>query len=398
VTTLAWFHCFAGIAGDMAFGSLVDAGADLDAVLEIVQRIPLDGWTVEADAVLRNGLAATQLVVRCRETGIVRTHAHIVGLLEEARLPVRVRTRALAVFERLAEVEGLLHRRPPASVHFHEVGGLDAIVDVVGTCAALEVLAVDSVRASAVATGIGMVRTAHGLLPNPAPAVVGLLRGAPTYGLDVPVELTTPTGAAILSALASGFGPLPAMTVRASGFGAGTRTLEQLPNVTQVVIGTTQPVPGESTDPPHGQPAVELAANVDDATGETIAHAVAALLEAGALDAWVAPVIMKKGRPGHVVSALADQAVAGQIARVLMAETGSLGVRSRPVVRWMADRHTDKVDVDGLAVRVKVSPGRVKAEHDDAAGVAARLGVPVREVARRAETAWHAAHPPGRAT
>jgi uncharacterized protein (TIGR00299 family) protein len=389
VTTLAWFHCFAGIAGDMAFGSLVDAGADLDAVLEIVQRIPLDGWTVTAEPVLRNGLAATHLVVRCDEDGIVRTHAHIVGLLEEARLPGRVRTRALAVFDRLAEVEGRLHRRPPASVHFHEVGGLDAIVDVVGTCAALEVLGVDAVRASAVATGTGMVRSAHGLLPNPAPAVVELLRGAPTYGLDVPVELTTPTGAALLSALGSGFGPLPAMTVQASGFGAGTRVLEQLPNVTQVVIGTTQPAEGE----PDGQPAVELAANVDDATGETIAHAVAALIDAGALDAWITPVIMKKGRPGHVVSALADQALAAQIARVLMAETGSLGVRAQPVRRRMAERRVVAVDVDGLAVRVKVSPGRVKAEHDDAAEVAGRIGVPVREVARRAETAWHATNP-----
>ena len=394
MTTLAWFHCFAGIAGDMAFGSLVDAGADLDSVLEIVGRIPLDGWTVRVEPVLRNGLAATHLVVRCEESGIVRTHAHIIGLLEEARLPARVGTRALAVFAGLAEVEGRLHRRPPATVHFHEVGGLDAIVDVVGTCAALEVLGVDELRTSAVATGIGMVRTAHGMLPNPAPAVIELLRGVPTYGLDVAVELTTPTGAAIVSALASGFGPLPAMTVQASGFGAGTRTLELLPNVTQVVIGTSQPAPAE----PGAQPAVELAANVDDATGETIAHAVAALLDAGALDAWVTPVIMKKGRPGQVLSALADQAVAAQIARVLMAETGSLGVRSRPVHRWMADRHTVEVDVDGLPVRVKVSPGRVKAEYEDAAGVAARIGLPVREVARRAEMAWHTANPPGRPT
>jgi len=394
VTTLAWFHCFAGIAGDMAFGSLVDAGADLEAVLEIVERIPLDGWTVEAEPVLRNGLAATHLVVQCNESGIVRTHAHIVGLLEEARLPARVLARALAVFGRLADVEGRLHRRPPASVHFHEVGGLDAIVDVVGTCAALEVLDVDAVSASAVATGMGMVRTSHGLLPNPAPAVVELLRGAPTYGLDVPVELTTPTGAAILSALAAGFGPLPAMTVQASGFGAGTRTLEQLPNVTQVVIGTSGPAESAA----DGQPAVELAANVDDATGETIAHAVSALIDAGALDAWVTPVVMKKGRPGYVVSALADQALAAQIARVLMAETGSLGVRAGPVHRRMAERHTVDVDVDGLAVRVKVSPGRVKAEHDDAARVAARTGMPVREVARRAETAWHMDNPPGRST
>jgi uncharacterized protein (TIGR00299 family) protein len=387
VTTVAWFHCFAGIAGDMAFGALVDAGAPLDDVLSLMGRLPVEGWSIEAEPVLRNGIAATQLHVRCEESGIVRTHAHIQGLLEEARLPARVLDRSLAVFDCLAEVEGRLHRRPPAQVHFHEVGGLDAIVDVVGTCAALEVLGVDEVRASPVATGTGMVRTAHGMLPNPAPAVVELLRGAPTYGVDLAVELTTPTGAALLAALASGFGPLPAMTIGATGFGAGTRVLEHLPNLTQVVVGAAA---GPAVGALGGQPAIEVAANVDDATGETLAHAVGVLLEAGALDAWVTPVVMKKGRPGHTVTALADPALAAQVARVLMAETGTIGVRSRTVERWLADRVTGSVEVEGLAVRIKVSPGRVKAEHDDAARVARRTGLPLREVARRAEEAWRA--------
>jgi len=391
VTTVAWFHCFAGIAGDMAFGALVDAGADLDEVLALVRRVPVEGWRVDAEAVTRNGIAATHLDVRASETGIVRTHSHIQGLLAEARLPERVLDRALAVFARLAEAEGRLHRRPPSQVHFHEVGGIDAIVDVVGTCAALEVLGVDTVASSAVATGTGMIRSAHGTLPNPPPAVVELLRGAPIYGVDVGVELTTPTGAAILAALCSGFGPIPAMTVTATGFGAGARTLARLPNLTQVVVGRA--AGGGATD---GQVVVELSTNVDDATGETIAHAVAALLEAGALDAWVTPVLMKKGRPGHVVSALADEALAGVVAARLMAETGSLGVRARRVERLVADRAMGAVEVDGFEVRVKVSPGRVKAEHDDAARVAAVIGIPAREVARRAEDQWRArGHPWG---
>jgi uncharacterized protein (TIGR00299 family) protein len=293
--------------------------------------------------------------------------------------------RALEVFGCLAQAEGRLHRRPPAQVHFHEVGGVDAIVDIVGTCAALEVLDVGTVTASRIATGTGMVRSAHGALPNPAPAVVELLRGAPTYGIDVPVELTTPTGAALLAALCTHFGPLPEMVIASTGFGAGTRTLEQLPNVTQVVLGTATSAAGEGS-----QPLVELAANVDDATGETIAHAVAALLDAGALDAWVAPVLMKKGRPGHVVSALVDEALAPQVSAVLMAETGTLGVRARHVERVALDRSMAAVTVDGAPVRVKVSPGRVKAEHDDAARVARVTGLPVREVARRAEEAWRA--------
>jgi len=385
MTGVAWFHCFAGIAGDMAFGSLIDAGAPLPEVLRIIERIPIGGWSVSASATERNGIAATHLDVRCAETGIIRTHAHIVGLLEEARLPSRVRDRSLAVFAALAEVEGRLHRRPPAQVHFHEVGGLDAIVDVVGTCAALEVLGVDEIWASPVTTGMGMVRTAHGMLPNPAPAVVSLLAGAPTVGIDVPVELTTPTGAALLAALTSGYGPLPAMTITATGFGAGTRELDDLPNLTQVVIGSKTPV---GLDVSGGQPVVELSANLDDVTGETLAHTIAALLSAGAVDAWVTPIIMKKGRPAHTISALVDPSLAAQVAGVLMAETGTLGVRGRELARWTSRRDVGSVVVEGLPVRIKVGPGRVKAEHDDAARVAGLTGLPVREVARIAEEAW----------
>ena len=385
--TLAWFHCFAGIAGDMALGSLVDAGADLDEVRTLVGRLPVGGWELEAEAVLRAGVAATQVHVRTNETAVVRTYAHISGLVIEARLPERVRDRAQAVFAAMAEVEGRLHRRPPEQVHFHELGGLDAIVDVVGTCAALEVLGVDEVRASAVATGTGMVRTAHGMLPNPAPAVVELLRGAPTFGRDVPFELTTPTGAGLLAAMATGYGPLPAMTIAATGFGAGSRDVDGLPNVTQVVLGAPTQAglgPGQS----EGQTVVLLEVNVDDATGEALAHAVATLLEAGAHDAWITPILMKKGRPAYTVSALADQALADQVGRVLVAETGSLGVRGQTLARWPAARSGQEVEVEGLPVRVKVSAGRVKVEHDDAARAARRSGLPLREVVSRAEAAW----------
>jgi len=387
VTIVAWWHCFAGIAGDMALGSLIDAGADLDEVRAVLDALPVSGWAIDADPVLRNGVAATHVRVHAEESAVVRTHAHIAGLLTEARLPERVRARSLATFAALAEVEGRLHRRPPSQVHFHELGGIDAIVDIVGTCAALEILGVDEIHASRVATGTGMVRTAHGVLPNPAPAVVELLRGAPTYGRDLAVELTTPTGAALLAALAVGWGPMPPMRIDATGFGAGTRELDGLPNTVQVVIGTSLDAEGASDRPlvAEGQPALLLEANVDDATGEVLAHALEALLDAGAHDAWITSVLMKKGRPAHTVSALADVATAAQVTQVLMAETGTLGVRSQVVRRWMARRRLDEVEVEGYPVRVKVSPGRVKAEHDDAARVARRLGLPLREVAARAE-------------
>ncbi len=379
--TAAWFHCFAGIAGDMALGSLADAGADLDEVQAILRLLPLQGWSIETRPVLRNGVGGTRVEVRAEGTAVVRTHANISAMLGEAGLPPRVEKRSRAVFAALAEAEGRLHHKHPSLVHFHEVGGIDAIVDIVGTCAALEVLEVECVFASAVATGTGMVRAAHGLLPNPAPAVVELLRGAPVYGRDVTVELTTPTGAALLAGLVSTFGPLPSMTIAATGFGAGTRELDGLPNLTQVVLGTLADEPGSA----GAQPVRLLEVNVDDATGEVLAHTVAALLDAGAHDAWVTPIVMKKGRPAHTVSALADTAMAAQVARVLVGQTGSLGVRGALLDRWPAARADGEVTVAGSSVRVKLSPGRVKVEHDDAAAAARRSGLPLREVLSLAE-------------
>jgi uncharacterized protein (TIGR00299 family) protein len=379
----AWFHCFSGIAGDMAMGALVDAAADLDEVRALCERLPVGGWHLVAEPTMRGGIGATKIHVVAEPSTVVRTAAHIVGLVEEARLPDRVTRRALDTFRALAVAEGRLHRRPPEQVHFHEVGGIDAIIDVVGTCAALEVLGVDEVHASAVATGIGMVRAAHGLLPNPPPAVVELLTGAPTYSVDVAVELTTPTGAALLAALVvdGGWGPMPAMTIDATGFGAGDADLGDRPNLTQVVIGTAAAVA------PVGQPVLALEVNVDDATGEQLAHAVAEVLAAGAHDAWITPIVMKKGRPAYTVHALADPALAEQVAAVLVAETGSLGVRGSVQERWPQDRTEHRVDVEGLPVRVKVSAGRVKVEHDDAVRVARRTGLSRQEVIARAELA-----------
>jgi uncharacterized protein (TIGR00299 family) protein len=382
-TRVAWFHCFSGIAGDMALGSLLDAGADLDEVRALLGRLPVTDWTLEVEPVLRGGIAGTKAHVVAAETPVHRTASHILSMLDAAVLPTRLVARARATFTALAEVEGHLHRRPPSQVHFHEVGGIDAIVDIVGTCAALEVLDVDEVWSSPVATGRGMVRSAHGLIPNPAPAVVGLLVGAPTYGVDTTLELTTPTGAALLASLVVGWGPMPAMVIEASGFGAGTRDLEDRPNLTQVVLGQRS-IAERST----GQPVMLLEVNVDDATGEQLAHAIGDLLAAGAHDAWLTPIVMKKGRPAYTVSVLADVALGGQLAAVLATTTGSLGVRGQTLQRWPRARVHGEVDVHGHVVRVKVSPGRVKVEHDDAASVAHATGTPVREVVSLAEEAW----------
>jgi uncharacterized protein (TIGR00299 family) protein len=384
--TVAWFHCFAGIAGDMALGSLIDAGADTEEVRALLDRLALPGWDLAFEEGRRGGIACTRAVVTGEDT-VARTHGAIRALIEDAALPARVTKRALGVFQALAEVESALHRLPLDEVHFHEVGGHDAIVDIVGTAAALEVLGVDSVAASAVATGTGTVRSAHGQLPNPAPATVRLLEGIPTYGRDVAIELTTPTGAAILSALGDSFGPMPDMTIATSGFGGGAGELPDLPNCTQVVIGRRP----AHQDAGPGQPAVVLETNLDDVTGEQLGYAVAAALDAGALDAWVSSVTMKKGRPGHVLHVLADVAQVEALRSEIVRATGTLGVRALPVQRWPAAREFATVVVDGISIRMKVSRGRVKPEFDDVALVATKTGAPLHEVASRAEEAWRAA-------
>jgi len=385
--TIAWFHCFAGIAGDMALGSLIDAGADVDALRTLLARLALPGWELQIEETLRGGVACTRALVRGGDDVVVRTHAHIAALITEAALPERVTERALAVFRRLAEVESALHRRPVEQVHFHEVGGHDAIIDIVGTVSALELLGVDEVTASSVATGTGTVRTAHGLLPNPSPAAVRLLEGIPTYGRSTRVELTTPTGAALLAALSTSFGPMPTMVVTGSGFGGGTGEIDELPNCTQVVVGQRD----ERDAIGSGQPAMVLETNLDDVTGEQLGLAVSAALEAGAFDAWVSAVTMKKGRPGHVLHVLTDVAHLDSLRHVIAASTGTFGVRATPAERWPAARTIDEVTIDGKVVRMKVGSGRAKPEFDDVVSIATASGLGVHEVASRAEEAWRLA-------
>ena len=391
MTTVAWWNCSGGIAGDMALASLIDAGADIGTVVTGLEGLPVTGWHIEVAKTTRAGVAASQLRVDIDpESDLTeRTWRTIRAIIDQAPdLPERARTRAQAVFGRLAAAEGRLHGFPPEEVHFHEVGGLDAIVDVVGTCLALESLGIGSVRSGPVALGTGTVRGSHGLLPNPAPAVVELLLGAPVRGAAREEELTTPTGAALLAALAESFGPLPSMKITSSGYGAGSRDLDGRANVLQVVIGDLETeAPAEI---PLHQDLVVLEANVDDVTGEVLAHTVGALMSAGALDAWLVPVIAKKGRPAHIISVLAEPGTVARLATVLTQETGTLGFREHFVSRSALLRQSLEVEVSGERVRVKAGPYQLKAEHDDCVRAAAHLGLPLSEVARQAEQAARA--------
>lgn len=421
MTRTAWFHCFAGTAGDMTMGSLVHAGADPVRVMEMVAALPVDGFLLTFEPVLRCGIAATHALVVVDDDHTlghahehdhhhdvhdhahdhdhdhphdhdhhrdVHDHAHaphrpysaIRDLLDAAALPERVRARAQRTFRVLAEVEGRMHRMDPDDVEFHEVGAIDAIVDVVGACAALEVLGIDRIVCSPITLGQGRVRAAHGELPNPAPAVVDLLalRQAPSRGIDDHRELATPTGVALMVALADEFGPMPAMAVHSVGYGAGTRDVPGRPNVVQVVVGETT-----TSSPGPGQPVELLECNVDDTTGEVVAHTISRLLAEGAHDAWATPIVMKKGRPAFTVHALCDGARVDAVRAAMVAETGTLGVRGTTMRRWPQQRTEHVVDLDGHPVRVKLAAGRVKVEHDDAATAAAALGLPLRVVMDR---------------
>jgi len=373
----------------MALASLIDAGADLGELRALLARLPLGHWDLRVETVLRGGIACTKVEVSTDDRAAVRTYPDIVALVEAAKLPERVTARALATFGALATVEGGLHRRRAADVHLHEAGGHDAVVDVVGTAVALELLEVDDVQASPVATGTGTIRTAHGTLPNPPPAVTRLLEGVPVHGRATEVELTTPTGAALLAAMASAYGPLPPMEICATGFGAGAAELPDLPNCTQVVVGTALELerPGGG-GPGGGQPVVELQVNVDDVTGEQLAHALASLVDAGAHDAWITPVVMKKGRPGHTVHVLADPSRSDALRELLRSATGSFGVRAHVGERWTSARRMARVEVAGQPVAMKVGPDRAKPEFDDVVRAAQQTGLSVRDVASLAEAAW----------
>lgn len=383
----AWIHPFNGIAGDMTLGALIDAGADVDELRANLKQLDIDGWQLRAETVSRNGIAATNVTVETDEGHSHRTASDIISLVEQADLPERVTRRAVAVFTALAEAEGAIHQIDPGSVHFHEVGGIDAIIDVVGSCLALEALDVAQIVVAPVATGQGMVNSAHGKIPNPAPATIKLLEGVPVKGLDVGVELTTPTGAALVAALADSYGPMPDITLEASGFGAGDTELADHPNLLHIVIGDGRGLEGGADA--HDQ-LVVIETNVDDLSGEYLAHTVTKLLAAGALDAWITPVEMKHGRPAATVSALVEPVAVEAIGTALLAESGSLGYRAHGVERTSIDRRIETVELEGHQIRLKITKNTAKAEFADVAIAADALGRPARDVAAEAERLWQA--------
>ncbi|QJY46113.1 nickel pincer cofactor biosynthesis protein LarC [Pseudonocardia broussonetiae] len=380
---IVWLNPVGGVSGDMLLGALIGLGAPVDGVREAVASTGLTGWDLEVTEVRRGALRATRATVRVEAQPPERRAADLLDIVARAR-PAGVAETAGRALTAIAEVESRLHGVPVDQVHLHEIGGVDTVVDAVGVAAALALLDVDAVHCGPLPMGTGTVRTAHGVIPLPAPATAALVAaaGAPvTAGGDR--ETVTPTGMALLLALGTRFGPVPDMTVSAVGYGAGGRDDPGRANVVQALLGTA-PDPGAAGEV---MPMTLLETTVDDVPGEVLGHVLDRALAAGAADAWITPVTMKKSRPGHTVHLLVAPERAAACETLLLRETGSLGVRRRTVDRRALPRRTSTVDVGGHAVRVKHGPWGAKPEHDDLVAAAAALDLPLREVAARAARA-----------
>ena len=381
--------CFSGIAGDMLVAALLDLGVPREAVERALAALPLRGYDLEIGSRVQSGIVATRFNVRVVEPQPERRFRDIRVMLCESGLLDGVRDRALAAFSALAAAEGRVHRMPPEDVQFHEVGAVDAIVDVVAASAALAWLGA-RVTCAPLPMGRGFIRAAHGVLPVPAPAVVEVLRGVPTVDAPVDAELVTPTGAALARANARAFTRWPSIRPVASGFGAGTRTLPDRPNLLRVVLGEPSDAGAEAR---AGGTHVVVETNVDDVTGQVSATVADALLREGALDAWVTPIGMKKGRPAVTISALARAPDRERIGRALLTESGSLGLRWHHVDRQERPRRTESVDTRYGVVPMKVAdgddvPATAQPEFDVCRELAAKHGVPARVVHAAALAAW----------
>jgi uncharacterized protein (TIGR00299 family) protein len=370
----------------MILGALVGAGADTDRLREQLQLLDVSDFDVSFETVDRSGIGATRAHIRTGEEHHHRHLSTILKIIEGARLTDTVKSRAARIFTRLAEAEARVHNIAVEKVHFHEVGAMDAIIDVIGACIGFELLGVERFVASPLHVGSGMVEMAHGKFPVPPPAVVELLREVPTYATDIQGELLTPTGAAIISTVCESYGAMPAMRVNATGYGAGKREYERFPNVLRVMIGETE---GEAAD----EKLLIVETNLDDVSPQIVGHVMERAFERGALDCYFTPVQMKKNRPGVLVSILCRPADRESIYQLLFDETTTLGVRSYEVSRRALARESKLVETEFGAIRVKVASkdGRIvnaTPEFDDCRAAARKCDAPLRDVEAAARAAF----------
>jgi uncharacterized protein (TIGR00299 family) protein len=378
----AHFDCFSGISGDITLGALVDAGADLATIKSELRRLDLKGWQISAERVKRGALFATNVKVETTEKHHHRGLSKILEIIDRAELAPRIKERATKIFRRLGEAEAKVHQVEIEKVHFHEVGAVDAIIDIVGAAIGFELLGVDEFSCSAFDVGAGTVRTAHGILPVPAPATAELLRGAPSFSSGVQCELVTPTGAAIATTLASRFAEMPPMKIESIGYGAGSTDLPDRPNVMRLLVGVaaaTEKV--EQWDPPI----TVIEANLDDMSPQIYGYFVEQALAAGALDVFSSSVQMKKNRPGLLVTLLAEPENLNRLIDLVFHETTTIGVRTHEVRRRTLKREIVAVETPLGEIRMKISRLNgtmlnAAPEYEDCQRLAAQKGIPLKEV------------------
>ena len=392
---IAYFDCFSGISGDMVLGALVDAGADLRAIEADLRRLGLEDWTVSAEKVQRGAIWATHVKVESKEEHHHRGLSIILKRIEGANLAPRAAERAKQIFTRLAEAEAKVHQVPVEQVHFHEVGAVDSIIDIVGAAIGFEMLGLDEFACSALDVGSGQVKTAHGLLPVPAPATAELLRGAPVYSSGIERELVTPTGAAIATTLATQYNEIPEMHLRAIGYGGGTADLKEKPNVLRLLLGEKLGTGvGEHLAGRADLPVTVIETNLDDMSPQIYGYFAEKALAAGALDVFSAPVQMKKNRPGLLVTLLSETANVSRLVDLIFRETTTIGLRTHEVQRRTLDRELVQVTTPFGDVRMKISRmnGTVlnaAPEFDDCRRIASEQGIPLKEVIAAAAFEFH---------
>jgi uncharacterized protein (TIGR00299 family) protein len=374
-----YFDCFAGASGDMILGAMVAAGVDPTALREQLARLNVAGFTVDFKTVTRSGLSATYARVEAGEEHSHRHLSHIKEIIDRSQLSSATKELSIAIFTRLAEAEARVHNEPVEHVHFHEVGALDAIVDIVGAAICFELLKIERFICSPLHVGSGMIEMAHGTFPVPPPAVAELLKGVPFYSTNIQGELLTPTGAAIITTVCKEFGPIPQMITDATGYGAGSRQYENFPNVLRVMIGET-----ESTTA-NDERLLMIETNIDDLSPQILGHVMERAFELGALDCFFTAVQMKKNRPGTVVSILCEGEAEEALLQLLFTETTTLGIRRYPVERRALDRSVTRVETQYGPIDVKVARlnGRVTnemPEFEQVRAAATKAGVPLKVV------------------
>jgi uncharacterized protein (TIGR00299 family) protein len=377
----AYFDCFSGISGDMTLGALVDVGCPLDRLREDLKGLGVPGWQISAEKVWKNGVAATRVSVRTKDTQTHRSLSTILGIIEKSKLAGDVRERASAIFRRLGEAEAGVHDLPIEKLHFHEVGAVDAIVDIVGACIAFSVLGIQEFACSPLNVGGGSAKMAHGMLPVPAPATARLLLGKPTYSNGVQKELVTPTGAAIVATLCQSFGPQPPLRVQSIGYGAGATDLEGQPNVLRIMVGESL----EHLGTEFAEEIRVIEANLDDLNPQVYGYFTEKALAAGALDVFTTPVQMKKGRPGTLLTLLCKPEDARKLTDLVFDETTTFGLRSYTAERRILPREWQSVQTRFGEVRMKIARVngkvlQVSPEYEDCRKLAEKEKVALREV------------------